>query len=273
MGDPKELKKVQLELGVMLDKTDMQWRQHAKMEWLKSGDRNTRFFHACASSRRKRNYICSITDVHGRYWETEEEVQGAFVHYFQSIFTSDNVGDMNPCLQHLNAHVTEEMNTSLLKPFCSEEIYVALNQMAPLKAPGPDGFTAGFFQKNWGLIGEDVCRAILGSLNSGIMPSFLNSTNIALIPKIMSPVNVSDFRPISLYNVTYKLISKVLANRLKLVLNSIISPVQSAFIPGRLITDNVLADRTKFGYSQENEPLGRIALRKYRDRTTENGVL
>jgi hypothetical protein len=95
-------------------------------------------------------------------------------------------------------------------------------------------------KKKWSIVGKEVCKAVLLSLNSGIMNKDLNSTYIVLVPKTKDPKNVRDFRPISLCNDLYKLISKVLANRLKRVLPHIISPFQSAFIPGRLITDNVL---------------------------------
>jgi hypothetical protein len=87
---------------------------------------------------------------------------------------------------------------------------------------------------------QNIYKDILGSLNSDILPEFLNITSIALIPKVKSPTSVTDYRPISLYNVSYKLISKILANRLKKILPQIIFPVQSAFVLGRLITDNVL---------------------------------
>jgi hypothetical protein len=147
---------------------------------------------------------------------------------------------MHLCLQSVENRVTNDMNSLLLKPFLAEEVHCALFQMAPTKAPGPDGLPVGFFQKNWDVMGEDICQAILGTLNSGTIPYFLNSTNIALIPKVKNPTKVTDFRPISLCNVLYKVISKVLANRLKKILPHIISPLQSAFVPGRLITDNVL---------------------------------
>jgi hypothetical protein len=97
-----------------------------------------------------------------------------------------------------------------------------------------------FLSKELGLMGEEVCRVILDILNSGIMPYSLNMTHIACTPKSNSPENVSDFRPISLCNMLYKIISNVLANKLKKVLPHVISSTQSAFIPGRLIADNVL---------------------------------
>ena len=111
---------------------------------------------------------------------------------------------------------------------------------APTKSPGPNGMSPIFYQKYWDVVGTNVIDCVLHTLNTGEMPPALNETFICLIPKVKSPQKITEFRPISLCNVSYKIISKVLANRLKRILAYVINESQSAFVPGRQITDNVL---------------------------------
>lgn len=110
--------------------------------------------------------------------------------------------------------------------------------MHPSKSPGPNGMSHFFFQKYWNIIGYDVTEAILPVLNSGHMLRKMNYTHIVLIPRKNDPKQMSDYRPISLGNVVSRILSKVLANRLKLILAKIISDAQSAFVLNRLISDN-----------------------------------
>ena len=112
--------------------------------------------------------------------------------------------------------------------------------MYPLKAPGPDGMPILFFQHFWSFSSIVVTKTVLDFLNFGISPSHFNDTHISLVPKIKEPKKITDYRPISLCNVVYKIASKAIANRLRRFLPSIISDTQSAFVHGRLITDNVL---------------------------------
>jgi hypothetical protein len=96
-----------------------------------------------------------------------------------------------------------------------------------------------FYKCFWETVRPEATQEVLGVLNGGAMPDCWNNTIIALIPKVQCPKNVTDLRPISLCKV-YKIVSKVLANRLKIILPDIITPTQSAFVPGRLISDNIL---------------------------------
>ena len=112
--------------------------------------------------------------------------------------------------------------------------------MDPLKAPGLDGLPPLFFQHYWLSVGVDVTEAVLSCLTSGVIPPSINWTFITLILKVQSPKKVSEYRPISLCNIIYKLVSKVIANRLKVALPSIISESQSAFQSDKAISDNIL---------------------------------
>ena len=118
--------------------------------------------------------------------------------------------------------------------------------MHPEKAPGPDGMTALFFQHSWHVIKKDLVEMVNNFLVSGAMDARLNITNICMIPKTERPTRMTELRPISLCNVGYKIISKVLCQRLKICLPLLISETQSAFVAGRLISDNILIAQEMF---------------------------
>ncbi|KAL3813976.1 hypothetical protein ACJIZ3_015244 [Penstemon smallii] len=236
------IKEKSYELEDLLDKEEMLWRQRAKAHWMREGDKNTKFFHAKASSRRKMNMIDGIRDANGVWREKANELEAIVADYFRDIFTSSNPSEsaMEEVLGAVVPKVTNEINASLLGVYTASEVKKALVMMHPLKSPGPDGFPVIFYQIFWRFVGSDVTRWVLRFLNEKDFPSVCNFTYIVLIPKCPNPQIMSQFRPISLSNVVYKIASKVIVNRLKPHMNSIISESQSAFVPSRLITDNVL---------------------------------
>ena len=136
--------------------------------------------------------------------------------------------------------ITPNMHLILSSEFTVDEIKTTLFQMGPTKALRPDGMNVLFYQKFWHVVGDSVVSTMLDYLNFGVMLPDINHTNIVFIPKVKNPEKMSDFWPISLCNVIYKISSKMLANKLKQILPAIIPPTQSAFVPGRLITDNIL---------------------------------
>ncbi|KAL0283664.1 UNVERIFIED_CONTAM: Retrovirus-related Pol polyprotein from type-2 retrotransposable element R2DM [Sesamum radiatum] len=131
------------------------------------------------------------------------------------------------------------------------EFFQAFFDIEEDKAPGPDGFSSGFFKAAWPVVGEEVSKAIRDFFKTGRLLKQLNATLLTLIPKVRNPQSVAEFRPISCCNVIYKVITKILVSRIREILDHLISPSQNAFVPGRLISDNVLLAQELFsGYNQ-----------------------
>ncbi|CAJ2637965.1 unnamed protein product [Trifolium pratense] len=215
------------------------WKQRAKMHWLQEGDLNTRFFHMSVSARSKKKKITKLVDEAGTAVHTQEDLCEVAKNYFNALFK--NISGIHvPVLNHIQQRVTEEDNHLLMAPMTKIELQQALFQMHPDKSPGPDGFNPAFYQRFWEHCGDDIFVAASSWLDRGYFPSSLNETNICLIPKCDNPTLMKDLRHISLCNVLYKIVSKVLANRLKFCLDKCVSQEQSAFVEGRSILDNAL---------------------------------
>jgi hypothetical protein len=167
-------------------------------------------------------------------------MHGLATEYFKNLYAAD--GSVQPDLitSLLQEKATQEVNDTLCSAFTDDEISFALFQIGPTKAPGPDGFPAWFYQRNCGILKEDIIAAVRNFFTDGTMLDGVNDTAIVLIPKVKNPITLKDFRPISLCNVIYKVVSKCLVNRLTPLLQEIILETQSAFILGRMITDNAI---------------------------------
>ena len=177
-----------------------------------------------------------LVDEEGNWRNSKEVIASIAVSYFEKMYTTSCPTREAEVIATILTKVTDEMNQFLTK----EEVEEALKQMHPRKALGPDGMSAIVFQKYWNRVGNDVICMFLNVLNSNMSMAKINRTNITLLPKTKNPTKMTEFRPISLCNVVYKIISKVLATRLKTILPQIITENQSAFLHERLITNNVL---------------------------------
>ena len=182
------------------------------------------FFHSKASQRRRRSFIQGIKDKENNWAEEIDDIAGVAINYFENMFKTMGCDQMEDCIAVVQHKVTPHMVEILSSEYNADEVQITLFQMGPMKSLGPDGMNALFYQKFWHIVGDDVTNVVLHFLNYGIMDPEINYTYIVLIPKIKSLKKVSDYRPISLGNVMYKIISKVLANKLKKILPQLISP-------------------------------------------------
>ncbi|KAK3204424.1 hypothetical protein Dsin_018470 [Dipteronia sinensis] len=220
-------------IGIIADmwkairKEEQMWSQKSRIKWLKEGDKNSKFFHSIANGRSRINYIGDLV-VEGR-----------------------RVSD--PKLVSIK-WVPEEERDSLERVFSIEEVWEAVCNCDGNKALGSDGLNLNFIKAHWGVIKDDVMRFFHGFYEEGFIIKDLNITFIALIPKCARLETMQDFRPISLVGCMYKILAKVLANRVKMVMDLIIGETQMAFVRNRQILDSfVIAGEIIHKWSLEEE--------------------
>ena len=163
--------------------------------------------------------------------------------HFQQLITEDVVTDdvVNAkFLSYIPSLVTAKLNVGLVKPFSEKEIVEVIWAMEPYKSPKPDGFSIHFYRICWHVIKLDISRMISAFHKKAKVGGCTDSTFLALIPKEVNPVNFDRFQPISLCNTSYKLLDKLLANRIKPLLGNLASHIQRGFVKGRHLVDNVI---------------------------------
>ena len=191
------------------------------------GDKNTTFFHVTTMIRRQRNKIRSIKNSVGECITDMKEVKNHILDGFSKLFTTElefstSTLDVS-CFSH--SFLSEEEKTKLCTEVTDEEIKTSLWAFKPFKAPGADGFHAGFYQHFWLDVRNTVYIEVKKAFQSGVIPKYLNKTLIALIPKCPNLEMHGSYRPISLCTIVCKLITKTIISRIRPYLDKLISPV------------------------------------------------
>ena len=252
------------ELDLILRQEEELWAMKSRVNWMIQGERNTGFYHASTLIRRKRNQILAIKDAMGEWIYEEAEVKAFIRNGFNDIYTTSlsSVSRSEAYSTQWQASLTEEEKASISGGVSDAEVKSALWSLKAFKAPGPDGLHAGFYQRFWLTVGRSVTDEVKKIFTERRMPSYLNQTLIALIPKIQGPETLGNYRPISLCNSVYKLVTKIIVTRLRTYLEKLISPLQTAFVPGRKGIDNaIIAQEVIHTIGRKRGSVGYMALK------------
>ncbi len=216
----KEWIVAELERNALMN--EISWHQQSRALWLREGDKNTKIFHHLANSNRRRNSIPTLL-INGELSSESDAIADCITQFYQNLFTE--VDCRWPFLDGLDfSMLSNEAAAGLERPFEEDEVTGVVHGFVGDKAPGLDGFLMAFFQFCWDVGRMDIIQVLNYFHGMGSFERSLNTTFLALIPKKVEAVEVKDFKPISLVGGVYKILAKLLANRLRLVLPTIISP-------------------------------------------------
>ncbi|KAL5568577.1 hypothetical protein UlMin_025152 [Ulmus minor] len=255
-------KDLRCQLDELLRREEMLWFQKAKVQWRLEGDRCSRFFFMTTMIRQKSNRIDCLKLDDGVWIHARNQIGNLFSARFESVFDSPFQPPLVDFSTLVDPIVTEEDNVELLRIPTGEEVRNVVFSMGAFKAPGPDGMTALFYKHYWDIVGWDLVAVVREFFLSNSMAQRLNESFIVLVPKKPNPTRINHYRPISVCNVAYRVITKIIANRLKPLLNRLICPTQNAFILGRSIHDNsVLVQEAIHSMKKKKGFLGWMALK------------
>ncbi|CAL1378948.1 unnamed protein product [Linum trigynum] len=234
---------LEVELNRQWEAEEVYWQQKSRVHWLKKGDKNTSYFHTVTRTRRKKNFVERLQNDDGEWIADEKGKAEVATDFYRHLFTSENtVHNMRERVAALPIaqNVTPAMNNALTAVVLPEEVRKTVFAMGSKQAPGSDGFTGKFFKAFWDIVGPSVIDAVCSFFTTGKMLRGFNHTWLTLIPKVDTVESMRQLRPISLCQFVYKIITKILAERLACVLPKIVSEGQNAFIRERQIVENIL---------------------------------
>lgn len=232
-----------VELQDLITKEEMFWRQQSRKVYLKEGDRNTKFFHMTTLQNRMANRISKINMDDGLI-DKEEIIKREARMSFGSLLQCDlvlNFEKQHLFLESIPSCISRAQNSFLSSIPSLDEISKAIFSFKGDKASGPNGFPLLFFHKYWHIIGTDVCNGVKEFFGSRNLLRELNGTFISLIPKKPGADYLDQFRPISLCNSFYKIISKFLTLRIISIRPAIIFRQKNSFFLGRHILDSIIS--------------------------------
>ena len=206
------------------------WRQLSREIWLRERDRNTGFFHHMASAHRRNNSLDKVK-INGEWFSEEQKVREGIANAFQQLLSEDMGWKAD--IRRLQLDQISQQDAELEIPFLETEVHSALMEMNGDKAPGPDGITVAFWQSCWDFAKVEILEMFKEFHEHSSFLKSLNNTFLVLIPKKSGVEDLGGFRPISLLGGLYKLLAKVIANRIKKVVGKVVSTTQNAFVTGR----------------------------------------
>ncbi|KAL3682038.1 hypothetical protein R1sor_000060 [Riccia sorocarpa] len=220
-------------------------RQWSKLRWMREGDAPSRFFFALLKTKRAREEITALLQENGAKVEDEDDILRELHQYDTALYKREPPSDSDlevrrETLQKIDRKVTDQQNSKLIQTPSKEEIGRTVKSFKSEKSPGADGMTTEVLRELWSDSKHDVIEFVNFFWGTDQLSWKQQAGIIKLIPKDGNRELIKNWRPLTLLNTGYKLVSKIMANRLKDLLPSLVEPQQKGFIQGRKIADSVL---------------------------------